>query len=80
MKRVFLAFEMNTEPDEDGNVYAYLVPATHQLLRDKEFVNEGQFIETVRDHNRDVKNPDSKVFGEKPFAGEVVLLQTLTFN
>lgn len=52
---------------------------SHKLFKGKEFVNEGEVIETVRDYNRDTKNPDSKVFGEKAFTGEILIVQTLTF-
>lgn len=60
--------------DEDGA--NYLVPCEHEPLAGKEFVNEIEAIQTIRDWEADQTRAEGR---RVVFKGEVILLQVLTF-
>jgi hypothetical protein len=75
MKRTYVCFEPHRQADGsltlDADGASYLKPHSHPLLKGKEFVNELEIVQAIQDHRRE--NP------AKPFTGEVVILQVLTF-
>lgn len=66
--------------DDDGAVY--FAPHSHPLLAGKEFANQIELVQLIADHNRpkpDVNDPSVMVSQPKPFHGEVILFNVLTF-
>lgn len=60
--------------DADGCFY--LRPHSHPLLKGKTFANTGEMLVLITDHNNSL---DVRSGNVKPFTGEVILLNVLTF-
>lgn len=86
MKNAFIAFELHRDADgkvmTDDDGACYLKPHTHPLLAGKEFCNQGEAVQLIRDYNapkQDPGNPSVMVSPKERFAGELIVLNVLTF-
>jgi len=65
MKRVTVAFQIK----DNGDGAYWLAPCDHELFDGKEFVNEGQAIQSIIDFKRD--NPGEELPGDILFLTKI---------
>jgi hypothetical protein len=91
----FVPFERHRNEDgslyKDADGCTYLCEHHHPLIKGKEFCHAGELTQLVNDHNREIAiksmSPEGveelnarPEYARKPFAGEVILVNVLTFK